>query len=66
MRLGLPFLGEVPLDIDVRVRSDMGEPIVAAHPEGPHAAIFSSIADAVWSQIDAGTRRKSPRIVIED
>jgi ATP-binding protein involved in chromosome partitioning len=66
MRLGVPFLGEVPLDIDVRVRSDMGEPIVAAHPQGPHAAIFSSIADAVWSQIDAGTRRKSPRIVIED
>jgi ATP-binding protein involved in chromosome partitioning len=65
-RLGVPFLGEVPLDMEVRARSDAGEPIVAALPEGAHAAIFRKIADQVWSGIEAGGTRKTPRIVIED
>lgn len=65
-RLGVPFLGEVPLDMEVRARSDAGEPIVATLPDGPHAAIFRKIAELVWSQIEAGTAPKAPRIVIED
>jgi len=65
-RLGVPFLGEVPLDMEVRARSDAGQPIVASLPEGAHAAIFRKIADQVWSAIEAGGVRKSPRIVIED
>jgi ATP-binding protein involved in chromosome partitioning len=65
-RLGVPFLGEVPLDMEVRARSDAGEPIVAALPEGAHAAIFRKIANQVWSGIEAGGTRKTPRIVIED
>jgi ATP-binding protein involved in chromosome partitioning len=64
-RLGVPFLGEVPLDMEMRARSDAGEPIVATMPEGPHAAIFRNIARAVWSGIEAGSGRKAPRIVIE-
>jgi ATP-binding protein involved in chromosome partitioning len=62
----VPFLGEVPLDMEVRARSDAGEPIVAALPKGAHAAIFRKIADQVWSGIEAGGTRKTPRIVIED
>ena len=65
-RLDVPFLGEVPLDMEIRARSDAGEPIVAASPEGAHAAIFRKIADQVWSGIEAGGTRKTPRIVIED
>ncbi len=65
-RLGVPFLGEVPLDMEIRARSDAGEPIVAALPQGEHAAIFKKIADQVWSEIEAGGPRKTPRIVIED
>jgi ATP-binding protein involved in chromosome partitioning len=65
-RLGVPFLGEVPLDMEVRARSDAGEPVVATVPQGPHAATFRAIADRVWSQIEAAGVRKSPRIVIED
>jgi ATP-binding protein involved in chromosome partitioning len=65
-RLSVPFLGEVPLDIEVRARSDSGQPIVATQPEGMHAAIFRKIAEQVWAQIEAGGVRKSPRIVIED
>jgi ATP-binding protein involved in chromosome partitioning len=65
-RLGVPCLGEVPLDMEVRARSDAGEPVVATVPEGEHAAIFRGIADQVWAQVEAGAVRKSPRIVIED
>ena len=36
-KLGLPFLGGVPLDMEIRVRSDEGRPIVATDPDGPHA-----------------------------
>ena len=65
-RLGVPFLGEVPLDPEIRARSDAGEPVVATLPEGAHAAIFRQIAQEVWAQVETGTVRKSPRIVIED
>ena len=37
-RLGVPFLGEVPLDMSIRELSDAGRPVVAVDPEGPHAA----------------------------
>lgn len=66
LRLGVPFLGEVPLDMEMRARSDAGEPIVATLPEGQHAAIFRKIAEDVWTGIEAGITRKAPRIVIED
>ena len=65
-RMGVPFLGEVPLDMEVRARSDAGEPVVATLPDGVYAAIFRKIAEEVWSGVEAGTTRKSPRIVIED
>ena len=40
-RLGVPFLGEVPLDMAIRETSDAGLPIVATQPDGPHAAGLS-------------------------
>jgi ATP-binding protein involved in chromosome partitioning len=43
-RLGLPFLGEVPLDIAIRVAGDSGAPVVAAHPESREAEAFMAIA----------------------
>jgi len=66
-RLGVPFLGEVPLDIEIRRRSDLGQPIVATEPAGVHAAAFRAIAEKVWAAI-SGTgahRRPAPRIVVE-
>jgi len=43
-KLGLPFLGEVPLDIDIRMAADGGAPIVTSQPEGPQAGTFRAIA----------------------
>nr|HRC86523.1 Mrp/NBP35 family ATP-binding protein [Thermoanaerobaculia bacterium] len=42
--LGTPFLGAVPLDPAIVEGGDAGQPIVVAQPEGPHAAVFQSIA----------------------
>jgi ATP-binding protein involved in chromosome partitioning len=64
-RLGVPFLGEVPLHIDIRERSDAGLPVVATVPDGPHAEIYRGIAARVRDQIIAGAERAAPKIVIE-
>jgi ATP-binding protein involved in chromosome partitioning len=64
-RLGVPFLGEVPLHMDIRERSDAGLPVVATQPDSPHAHMYRSIAVQVRDQIGAGTNRAAPRIVIE-
>lgn len=62
--LGVPFLGEIPLDIKIRETSDGGHPIVVSDPDGPHAASYRSIAAAVLERIE-GTQRTAPRIVIQ-
>ncbi|MEM6826180.1 MAG: Mrp/NBP35 family ATP-binding protein [Pseudomonadota bacterium] len=43
-RLGIPFLGEIPLDLDIRVASDMGMPIAASKPESRQAKAFQDLA----------------------
>ncbi len=43
-KLGIPFLGEVPLDIDIRLAADAGAPIVVSKPESAQAQAFRSIA----------------------
>jgi ATP-binding protein involved in chromosome partitioning len=65
-KLGIPFLGEVPLDADLRARSDEGNPVVATAPQSMHAAIYRDIARHIWTQIEGGAMLKQPpRIVIE-
>jgi ATP-binding protein involved in chromosome partitioning len=66
-RLGVPFLGEVALDLKIRETSDAGRPVVATDPDGPQAAAYRAIARAVREQL-GGTQagvRPAPRIVIE-
>jgi ATP-binding protein involved in chromosome partitioning len=63
-RLGVPFLGEVPLAMDIREKSDAGAPVVATEPNGPHAKIFRDIAARVRDGFMAAGRR-APKIVIE-
>jgi len=65
-KLGVPFLGEVPLHMDIRAKSDLGQPIVAVAPDSPHARIYCEIASRAWGEIEgSGKRRAPPRIVIE-
>ncbi len=50
-RLGVPFLGEIPLHMSIRTTSDAGNPVVASEPEGPHAAIYRAIGIKVREQL---------------
>jgi len=63
-RLGVPFLGEVPLHITIREKSDSGLPVVATEPDGPHAKIYREIAVKVRDQLK-GSAQAAPKIVIE-
>ena len=65
-RLSVPFLGEVPLEIEIRETSDAGLPIVATKPDSAHAKIYREIAARVRDQMaGSGKGRAAPRIVIE-
>ena len=63
-RLGVPFLGEVPLDMAIREKSDAGLPVVATAPDSPLAQCYRDIAARVRDGI-AGASRAAPKIVIE-
>jgi ATP-binding protein involved in chromosome partitioning len=66
-RLGVPFLGEVPLHMTIREKSDSGLPVVATEPDGEHAKIYREIAARVRDQLKGGADagRAPPKIVIE-
>ncbi|MBM6592820.1 Mrp/NBP35 family ATP-binding protein [Microvirga pudoricolor] len=65
-RLGVPFLGEVPLNMSIRELSDAGRPVVASDPDGDHAALYIGMAREIWNSVAEGeTARPTPRIVIE-
>jgi ATP-binding protein involved in chromosome partitioning len=63
-RLGVEFLGEIPLDIDIRATSDSGQPIVVSQPESDHAKVYRGIAERVWAKLSASSRAM-PEIVID-
>lgn len=50
-RLGVPFLGALPLDIAIRQGGDSGHPIVLADPAGPHAQAYRAIAEQIWAAL---------------
>jgi ATP-binding protein involved in chromosome partitioning len=52
--LGVPFLGEVPIDPKVVVGGDTGEPIVASDPDSPAAQAFRELARQVVEQLQSG------------
>ena len=62
--LGVEFLGEIPLDIDIRTTSDSGQPIVVSQPESDHAKVYRGIAERVWAKLSASSRAM-PEIVID-
>ncbi len=47
----LPFLGEIPLDLAVRLGGGEGEPLVLAQPESPQAQVFEQVAALLAGQI---------------
>jgi ATP-binding protein involved in chromosome partitioning len=64
-KFGVPFLGEVPLDMAIREQSDSGRPVAAADPDGEYAKIYRAIAAQVKAGLEKGRARAAPKITIE-
>lgn len=65
-KVGVPFLGEVPLHMEIRKNSDGGTPIAVSDPEGPHAKVYEEIAQSIISSLDgAGFEGVAPSITFE-
>jgi ATP-binding protein involved in chromosome partitioning len=66
-RLGVPFLGEVPLIMAIRETSDAGKPVVVSEPGSPAAEAYREIAGKAWTELERhkGEARQAPRIVME-
>ena len=66
--LQLPFLGAIPLHMDIREHSDDGNPVVVAQPDSEYSKIYKDIAQKVWTSIEGkadATLDSAPKIVIE-
>jgi ATP-binding protein involved in chromosome partitioning len=67
-RIGVPFLGEVPLTMGIRETSDAGTPVVASEPDSEITRVYRDIAKKVWEQVGAhqgDKARTMPNIVFE-
>ena len=63
-RLGVEFLGEIPLLLDIRESGDAGTPIAAAAPGGVAGKAYAALAARVWDKLGAPAA-PGPRIVID-
>ncbi|MEL6375156.1 MAG: Mrp/NBP35 family ATP-binding protein [Pseudomonadota bacterium] len=66
-KLGVPFLGGIPLHMDIRATSDAGRPIVASAPDSEHAKVYKALAEKAWAEVEAGqgASRAAPALVME-
>ncbi|MGL4404152.1 MAG: P-loop NTPase [Notoacmeibacter sp.] len=64
-RIGVPFLGEIPLDMKIRENSDNGAPLAASMPSSPHSQAYRQIAQQILTQLNAGMRKAGPTISFE-
>ncbi|MCB1485285.1 MAG: P-loop NTPase [Hyphomicrobiaceae bacterium] len=65
LKLGVPFLGEVPLHMDIRAKSDAGKPVVATEPESLYAQIYRDIAAKVWTELERAQGTLTPPPVLD-
>ncbi|CAJ0863668.1 Iron-sulfur cluster carrier protein [freshwater sediment metagenome] len=63
-KLGVPFLGEAPLDMKIRETSDAGRPVVGAEPDSPQAAVYLNLAAKVKTLLETTKQRAAPTIVV--
>jgi ATP-binding protein involved in chromosome partitioning len=65
-RIGVPYLGGVPLHMDIRENADAGTPVMVTKPDSDHAQAYRRIAADLWRMLETGSARKpAPRIVVE-
>ena len=67
-KLGMDFLGEMPLDIEIRETSDGGRPIVVSNPESAQAKTYVAMAESIWDRVSislSSGQRQMPNIVMQ-
>jgi ATP-binding protein involved in chromosome partitioning len=64
LKLGVPFLGEIPLVPRIRETSDAGTPISVSVPDGPEAQAFLDLARQVAAALET-VSKPAPKIIIE-
>jgi ATP-binding protein involved in chromosome partitioning len=64
-RYGVPFLGEVPLNVALREGGDAGKPIMATNPDSPAAQAFKQIAEKVAAQVSIANANGANTMIIE-
>ncbi|HYO83683.1 MAG TPA: Mrp/NBP35 family ATP-binding protein [Bryobacteraceae bacterium] len=64
--MGIPFLGELPLEPQIRIGGDTGRPVSLAGETDPRAAAFYQVASNVGERLKAGAGSTGPRISIVD
>jgi ATP-binding protein involved in chromosome partitioning len=47
----VPFLGRIPLDVEIRKGGDMGRPVVISHPDSSTAQAFRQFARDVAARV---------------
>ena len=63
-KLGVPFLGEAPLDMKIRETSDAGRPVVGAEPDSAQAGVYLNLAAKVKTLLETQKQRAAPKIVM--
>jgi ATP-binding protein involved in chromosome partitioning len=60
----VPFLGAIPLGLDVREGGDAGIPVVLSHPDSPQAAAFRHVAEEVARQVSIEAMKPELKVVV--
>lgn len=64
--LGVPFLGEIPLDRAIREHADDGVPVVIAEPDSPSARALEGAAGALAQQVSIQAWKNVPLTIVEE
>jgi ATP-binding protein involved in chromosome partitioning len=64
--LGIPFLGEIPLDSAIRRYSDDGTPVVLAAPDSPSGRAFSEITGKLAQQVSIRAYKQIALTIVEE
>ncbi|MBK9167944.1 MAG: Mrp/NBP35 family ATP-binding protein [Bryobacterales bacterium] len=65
-QMGVPFLGEIPLDPEVRIGGDTGNPVGLRDGNDPRAAAFLELARHAQVGLDAAAAKGGPSLTVED
>lgn len=68
-KMGVPFLGEIPLHMRIRELSDAGTPVTLSATESEQALSFMTVAKNILNGLEQATeqtKRPAPRIIMED